>query len=582
MPRHCSAAGCKSRDTRETRSAGITFHRLPKRGNPRRLLWLSNSLRTEVGGGQWDPQSHFIYFCSRHFKQDCFELTGVSGYRRLKEDSVPTLFESVCRSRTKQRGASRSTRRKRAPARNSQAEEEGPGPEEQPTAKEEEGCPEVPGTTNGGGGGVAITPPEEEREQKGETYTEHTQHTDAHLGNDGVTVQPPPPPLDPPPRPPSPSQFMRRLPPPPGHYVPREHSYALSCPLLWRRRAEALGEGLERTQRLLWACRRRESRLRLTLNRTLAQLSLLREREKEKERERGQGEGDGGRGMGRGRDRWSGNGEGVRGGEKDMEEEEEEEEGRAINRLKQKDQGTGRKRIREGEGLSFDYEGEEEMEEEEEEGEDERKSIGEEQCYYYYCEGEGQREGDQEGVQIVTLTLGEQYAETQLKTQPHTQTQHTPAQHTAQPQTTPHTEAPAQTVQQLLILEREGERGEEGGEEQGIFLVREDREGRLILEPVNEGSEGGDGGLGGDGSGEGRRAVLVVSTVGFSQERETETQTEGGVLERDRERRGGGGEKKSSEEGAVPLSAPPAADLRERLKEHLEGFQLELSSEFVN
>ncbi|XP_041093450.1 THAP domain-containing protein 7, partial [Polyodon spathula] len=263
------AAGCKSRDTRETRRGGTTFHRLPKRGNPRRTLWLLSCRRTDPqGNGMWDPQSQFIYFCSKHFSKDCFELVGTSGYHRLKDEALPTIFEPF----SKLRRAARSKRasKRRGEERDTPAWLPQRGSAIEPLSTQSQGY-EPPPRSRG-------RPPPRLHPRPGLV-----------LGRPPAGATPPapisswgPPPRsrprprtsllpedeegegegEEPARPASPSIYMARLPPPPGSYIAREHSYGVQSPLCWRARAEAAREGLERAHRQLAAARRRELRLR--------------------------------------------------------------------------------------------------------------------------------------------------------------------------------------------------------------------------------------------------------------------------------------------------------------------------------
>ncbi|XP_033949729.1 THAP domain-containing protein 7 [Pseudochaenichthys georgianus] len=232
MPRHCSAGGCKSRDNRETRSAGITFHKLPK-GATRRSLWITNCHRAD----SWDPQTDFVYFCSKHFTPQSFELTGCSGIRRLKEEAFPTVFDSSSTTKGKRRATQQTAaaagvrlrrNRRSDDLQNAQQKTDGGATSKQPN-------------------GDTPASPQEPSEVE-------------QLPQQESSPEP-----EPACRPQSPSRYMRRLPPPPGFYLPKEHSYAQLCPLLWRRRYDQAIDCLERALRQLHAARRRENRLRSTV-----------------------------------------------------------------------------------------------------------------------------------------------------------------------------------------------------------------------------------------------------------------------------------------------------------------------------
>ncbi|XP_047416412.1 THAP domain-containing protein 7 isoform X3 [Sciurus carolinensis] len=236
MPRHCSAAGCCTRDTRETRNRGISFHRLPKKDNPRRSLWLANCQRLDPSGqGLWDPASEYIYFCSKHFEENCFELVGIS----CPENRGPTTPFS-------------------------------PPPPADVTCfpVEEASAPATLPASPSGRLEPGLSSP----------FSDLLGPLGAQADEAGCSAQPSPEqqpsPLEP--RPISPSAYMLRLPPPAGAYIQNEHSYQVGSALLWKRRAEAALDALDKAQRQLQACKRREQRLRLRLTK------LQQERAREK------------------------------------------------------------------------------------------------------------------------------------------------------------------------------------------------------------------------------------------------------------------------------------------------------------
>ncbi|XP_062992585.1 THAP domain-containing protein 7 isoform X2 [Elgaria multicarinata webbii] len=247
MPRHCSATGCCTRDTPETRNRGISFHRLPK-DNPRRAMWLENCRRKDMSGqGLWDPASN--------------------GYHRLKEGAVPTIFEVHAKPRRKSKlGNSKLAKRQQKKSCSLCSEEEStslcmdiscfpaqelPSPGAAPTSGEPRSQPILP---------------EPEPERSATLSDIPLEQSPAATGQEEASPSPAlPEPVGNPAHPVSLSLYMLRLPPRAGAYIQNEHSYQVGSALLWKRRAEAALDALGKAQRQLQACRRREQRLRLRI-----------------------------------------------------------------------------------------------------------------------------------------------------------------------------------------------------------------------------------------------------------------------------------------------------------------------------
>ncbi|XP_026144284.1 uncharacterized protein LOC113119209 [Carassius auratus] len=607
MPRHCSAVGCKSRDTKDIRKSGITFHRLPKKGNPRRTAWIINSRRRgPEGKGQWDPQSGFIYFCSKHFTPDSFELSGVSGYRRLKDDAIPTVFDiqphgggTAGKCATKRRGSPRNVD-EHIRVKNSSCSEDS---ETQEIFNNETVLPKVA----------------ENECEKGEGEDEHAQpSSEAPQTSEETTLDDQPPVPSSPPRPPSPSCYMRRLPPPPGFYLPKEHNYAQLCPLVWRKRYDKAIDSLEKALRLLSAARRRENRLRhalLRLRENRLRSTLLRTRDGAKGKEA-----RGGRCSS-----WKGRGpKGERGCNLEGLEENAADE---IDLLSEgwtgQAQTKGRVAGEEEEGCCFycgrDNEGNKVIVAtvgpdvqgplkpqriqglkrkakvlKEQKSETSRTDVApvEQQSYYlYYCESAE----NEDTMQVVTMELLSTEEETPLELHsnaeeiqqlavlhPQTEMHTAPGSGSVQYSTTlQETSVPFQ-LQQLQVLEphqglllSELVTKEKSGmeQEQQFFWVQEGTDDHVLLMPVPAEARESNG--------------VDVETV-------IETVQPRVILERyqskDTEERDGPAVKCDSsvltatawEHGPLTHQSDlrPTADVRERLKEHLEGFQLQLSSEF--
>ncbi|XP_058609619.1 THAP domain-containing protein 7 [Onychostoma macrolepis] len=617
MPRHCSAVGCKSRDTKDIRKSGITFHRLPKKGNPRRTTWIINSRRKgPEGKGQWDPQSGFIYFCSKHFNPDSFELSGVSGYRRLKDDAIPTVFEIQPHERgnagkcaTKRRGRPRNVD-KHISVKNSSNNEDS---ESQEIFNNESVLQKVAENECEKGEGEdkrAQTPPQPSSEAP--QTSEETALDD----------QPPSPP-----RPPSPSCYMRRLPPPPGFYLPKEHNYAQLCPLVWRKRYDKAIDSLEKALRLLSAARRRENRLRhalLRLRENRLRSTLFRTRDGAKGKEARAGKfsswaaqkGQGAK-VERGcnlegleesasdeidllAEGW--NGQAQTKGKVAGEEEEgccfycgRDNEGNKVSVYKEAtvgpDEIQGSHTRHKPKRIQAIKKKAKVLKEQKSETSKTDVAPVEQQSYYlYYCESAE----NEDTMQVVTMELQPH----QLSTEEETSLElHSDAEEIQQlallhPQTDMHTapgpvqysttlqetSAPFQLQQIQVLQPQQGlllpdlNAKEKSEMEQGqqFFWVQEGTDDHVLLMPVS-------------------------AEVGESNRVNIETVIEAVqpqvILERyqskDSEERDGLAVKCDAtawENGQLTHQSDlrPTADVRERLKEHLEGFQLELSSEFID
>ena len=85
MPNYCVAVGCKNT---AKKGSEYSFHRFPHQ-NPNLLKkWVHAICRK-----QWKPTKH-SFICSDHFHESCFVIRPGAEGRRLKDDAVPSIFQT--------------------------------------------------------------------------------------------------------------------------------------------------------------------------------------------------------------------------------------------------------------------------------------------------------------------------------------------------------------------------------------------------------------------------------------------------------------------------------------------------------
>ena len=85
MPNYCVAVGCKNT---AKKGSEYSFHRFPHQ-NPNLLKKWVHAIRRK----QWKPTKH-SFICSDHFHESCFVIRPGAEGQRLKDDAVPSIFQT--------------------------------------------------------------------------------------------------------------------------------------------------------------------------------------------------------------------------------------------------------------------------------------------------------------------------------------------------------------------------------------------------------------------------------------------------------------------------------------------------------
>ena len=85
MPNYCVAVGCKNT---AKKGSEYSFHCFPHQ-NPNLLKKWVHVIRRK----QWKPTKH-SFICSDHFHESCFVIRPGAEGRRLKDDAVPSIFQT--------------------------------------------------------------------------------------------------------------------------------------------------------------------------------------------------------------------------------------------------------------------------------------------------------------------------------------------------------------------------------------------------------------------------------------------------------------------------------------------------------